>query len=74
MIEPESTNPDRARVHLRDLLAAWVLVALVLSAAALPGAVRVAKAEAIQAAGVARCEVAAVLHAVPKLLPRAHQA
>ncbi|HXP75767.1 MAG TPA: hypothetical protein VN823_16615 [Stellaceae bacterium] len=74
MFDPIHTSPDRARVRLRDLGAAWVLVALILTASALPGAARVAKAEAIQAAGAARGEVAAVLHAVPKLLQRTHQA
>ena len=66
MFEPIQTCPDRARVRLRDLLAAWALVALVLGASALPAALRAAKAEAI--------EVAAVLHAVPKLLHSTHQA
>ena len=66
MFEPIHTCPDRARVRLRDLVAAWALVALILGAAVLPTALRVAKAEAM--------EVATVLHAVPKLLHRAPQA
>ncbi|HEV3176828.1 MAG TPA: hypothetical protein VGZ72_12615 [Stellaceae bacterium] len=74
MFDPIHTNPDRARVRLRDLGAAWVLVALVLLASALPGTFRAAKAEAIEAASVARCEVATVLRTVPKLLQRTHQA
>jgi hypothetical protein len=74
MFEPIQTNPERAQVRLRDLGAAWVLVALILVAAVLPGALRTVKAEAIEAAGTARCEVATVLHAVPKLLQRTHQA
>jgi hypothetical protein len=74
MFDPIHTNPDRARVRLRDLGAAWLLVALILLASALPGTLRAAKAEAIEAAGVARCEVAIVLHAVPKLLQGTHQA
>ncbi len=66
MFEPIHTCPDRARVRLRDLAAAWALVALILGAGVLPTALRAAKAEAI--------EVAAALHSVPKLLHRAHQA
>jgi hypothetical protein len=62
MFEPIRTCPDRARVRLRDLAAAWVLVALVLGASVLPGALRAAKAEAIH--------VATVLHSVPQLLHR----
>ena len=65
MFEPIRTSPDRARVRLRDLVAAWALVAVVLGGIAFPCAVRVAKAEAI--------EVATVLHAVPKLLHRTNQ-
>jgi len=74
MFEPIYTSPDRARVRLRDLGAAWLLVALILVAGALPGTLRAAKAEAIHAACAARYEVVAVLHAVPKLLQRTHQA
>jgi hypothetical protein len=66
MFEPIRTNPDRARVRVRDLVAAWALAALVLGAIAVPWALRAAKAKAI--------EVASVLHAVPKLFQRAHQA
>jgi hypothetical protein len=66
MFEPIRTCPDRARVRLRDLAAAWVLVALVLGMSVLPAAVRAAKAEAIH--------VATVLHSVPKLLQGSHQA
>ncbi|HLJ21396.1 MAG TPA: hypothetical protein VKU84_14415 [Stellaceae bacterium] len=66
MFEPIPSCPDRARVRLRDLVAAWALVALVLGASVLPGALRAAKAEAL--------EVATVLHAVPKLLHRSPQA
>ena len=74
MFEPIDTTPDRARVRLRDLGAAWVLVALLLLAGVLPGTLRAAKTEAIRAAGAARSEVASVLHAVPKLLLRSPQA
>jgi hypothetical protein len=66
MLDPIHTCLDRARVRVRDLVAAWALVAVVLGASVLPVALRVAKAEAI--------EVASVLHAVPKLLHRIHQA
>ncbi len=66
MFEPIQTCPDRARVRLRDLIAAWALVALVLGASVLPIAIRAAKAEVV--------EVASVLHSVPKLLNRMHQA
>jgi hypothetical protein len=66
MFDPIHACPDRARVRLRDLVAAWALVALVLCASVLPVALRAAKAEAI--------ELAAVLHAVPNLLHRSHQA
>ena len=66
MFEPIQTCPDRARVRLRDLVAAWALVALILGGSVLPTALRVAKAEAMQ--------VATLLHAVPKLLHRIHQA
>jgi hypothetical protein len=74
MLEPIQTNPERARVRLRDLGAAWVLVALFLVAAALPGALRAATTEVVEAAGAARCEVATVWHAVPKLLQHTRQA
>jgi len=74
MFDPIQTNPERARVRLRDLGAAWVLVAFILVATALPGALRAAKAEAVVAAGAARGEVSTVWHAVPKLLQRTHQA
>jgi hypothetical protein len=74
MFEPIDTTPDRARVRLRDLGAAWILVALLLLASVLPGTLQAAKAEAIHAAGAARSEVASVLHAVPKLLRRSPQA
>ena len=74
MFEPIQTNPERARVRLRDLGAAWVLVALIVVATVLPGALRAAKTEAVEAAGAARCEVATVWHAVPKLLQHARQA
>jgi len=74
MFEPIDTTSDRARVRLRDLGAAWVLVALLLLAGVLPGTLRAAKSEAIHAAGAARNEVASVLHAVPKLLRRSPQA
>src|SRR5216683_353690 len=46
MFEPIQTNPERARVRLRDLGAAWVLVALILVVTVLPGALRAAKTEA----------------------------
>jgi hypothetical protein len=68
MFDPIRTNPERARVRLRDIGAAWTLVAFILVASALPSTIRAAKADAIHAASVARCEVASVLHAVPKLL------
>ena len=74
MFEPIHTSPDRARVRFRDLGAAWLLVALILAGAALPGALRAAKAEAVHAARATRCEVASMLDAVPKLLQRSHQA
>jgi hypothetical protein len=74
MFDPIRTKPERARVQLQDIAAAWMLVALILIAGILPGAVRTAKAEAIHAATAARCEVATVLHSVPKLLQRGHQA
>jgi hypothetical protein len=74
MFDPIRTKPERARVRLRDIAAAWVLVALMLVAGVLPGAIRSAKAEAIQAATAARHEVATVLHSVPKLLLRAPRA
>ena len=74
MFDPIHTNPERAHVRVRDLVAAWVLVALILGASVLPGPLRLAKTEVIQAASVARHEVALVLHAVPKLLQRVHQA
>jgi len=74
MFEPMHISPDRARVRFRDLGAAWLLVALILAGVALPGALRVAKAEAVHAASAARCEVASMLDAVPKLLQRSHQA
>jgi hypothetical protein len=70
MFDPIKTNPERARVRLRDILAAWLLVALIL----LAGALQAAKAGAIHAACAARCEVVTVLHAVPKLLQRNPQA
>jgi hypothetical protein len=66
MFDPIHAYPERARVRVRDMVAAWALVALVLGASVLPVALRAAKAEAI--------EVATVLHAVPKLLHRIHQA
>jgi hypothetical protein len=65
MFEPIRTCPDRARVRLRDLIAAWALVAFVLGASVLPCALDAAKAEAIH--------VATVLHAVPQLLHPPHQ-
>jgi hypothetical protein len=74
MFEPIQTHPERARVRLRDLGAAWVLVALILVATVLPGALRAAKTEAVEVAGAARCEVSTVWHTVPKLLQRTHQA
>ncbi len=74
MFDPIRTKPERARVRLRDIAAAWVLVALVLGAGVIPGVIRSAKAEAIHAATIARCEVASVVHSVPKLLQRGHQA
>ena len=74
MFEPIKTNPERARVRLRDLGAAWFLVALILVATVLPGALRAAKTEAVEAAAAARCEVSTVWHAVPKLLQRTPQA
>jgi NADH:ubiquinone oxidoreductase subunit 4 (subunit M) len=74
MYEPIDTSLERARVRLRDLGAAWILVALLFLAGLLPGTLQAAKAEAIQAACAARCEVVTVLHAVPKLLQRSHQA
>jgi len=66
MFDPIHASPERARVRVRDLVAAWALVALVLGASALPIALEAAKAEAI--------EDASILHAVPKLLHRNHQA
>lgn len=66
MFDPIHSCPERARVRVRDLVAAWALAALVLGGSVLPVALRAAKAEAI--------EVASVLHAVPKLLHRNHQA
>ncbi len=66
MYDPIHSCPERARVRVRDLVAAWALAALVLGGSVLPVALRAAKAEAI--------EVASVLHAVPKLLHRNHQA
>lgn len=66
MFDPIHSCPERARVRVRDLVAAWALVALVLGGGVLPVALRVAEAEAI--------EVASVLHAVPKLLHWNHQA
>ncbi len=74
MFDPIRTKPERARVRLRDIGAAWALVALILVAGVLPGAMRSAKAGALHAATAARCEVAEVLHAVPKMLQHAHQA
>ena len=74
MFEPIQTNPERARIRLRDLGAAWLLVALILGAAAVPGALRAAKTEVVEAAGAARCEVATVWHAVPKFLQHTRQA
>jgi len=74
MYEPKHASPERARVRLRDLGAAWLLVALLLLAGVLPGTLRAAKAEVLHAACAARCQVASVLHAVPKLLQRNHQA
>ncbi len=74
MFDPIRTKPERARVRFRDIAAAWGLVALILAAGLLPGAIRTAKAEAIHAATTARCEVVTVLRSVPKLLQRAHQA
>ena len=66
MFEPIRTCPDRARVHLRDLVAAWALVALVLGGVMLPVALHAAKAGAI--------EVASILRAVPQLLHGMHLA
>jgi hypothetical protein len=74
MYEPIDTTPERARVRLHDIAAAWLLVALVLLASTLPGTFQAAKAGAIHAACAARCEVVTVLHAVPKLLQRNPQA
>jgi hypothetical protein len=74
MFDPIRTKPERARVRIRDIAAAWGLVALMAAAGVLPGAIETAKAEAIHAATAARCEVATVLHSVPKLLQRKHQA
>ena len=74
MYEPIHTSSERARVRARDLGAAWLLVALLLLAGVLPGTLRVAKAEAFQAACAARCQFVTVLHAVPNLLQRNHQA
>ena len=66
MFEPIRTCPDRARVRLPDLVAAWALVALILGGILLPVALHAAKAEAVQ--------VASALHAVPKLLHLLHHA
>jgi NADH:ubiquinone oxidoreductase subunit 4 (subunit M) len=74
MFDPIRTKPERARVRFRDIAAAWVLVVLILAAGVLPGVIRSAEAEAIHAATAARCEVATVLHSVPKLLQRHPQA
>ena len=74
MFQPECSNLNRARVRLRDLAAAWLLVAIIGAAVALPSVVQTAKAEAVTAAGLARCDVVAVLHAIPKLLQGNHQA
>ena len=74
MFDPIRTKPERARVRLRDVAAAWLLVGLIAAAAVLPGTMRTAKAQAIHAATAARCEVVTVLRAVPKLLQRNHQA
>ena len=74
MLEPEGSNLNRARVRLRDLVAAWLLVAIVGIAVALPSVVQTARAEAVTAAGLARCDVVAVLHTIPKLLKGNHQA
>lgn len=74
MIDPIRTSPERARVRMRDLAAAWALVGFILVAGILPGAIRTAKAEVVHAASAARCEVAMVLHAVPKMLQRVYQA
>jgi len=61
MYEPIHTTPERARVRLRDLGAAWMLVALLLLAGVLPGTLQAAKAEAIHAACATRCELVTVL-------------
>jgi hypothetical protein len=74
MLEPQGSNLSRARVRLRDLLAAWLLVAIIGAAVALPSVVQTARAEAVTAAGAARCEAIGVLHAIPKLLQGNHQA
>ena len=74
MYEPIHTTPERACVRLRDVGAAWMLVALLLLAGVLPGTLQVAKAEAIHAACATRCEFVTVLQAVPKLLQRSHPA
>jgi hypothetical protein len=66
MFEPIRTCPDRARVRLRDLIAAWALVAFVLGASVLPSALRAAKAEAVH--------VATVFHSLPQLFHPPHQA
>ena len=68
MFAPEDPNPDRARVRLRDIGAAWLLVVLIAASIQLPSVFTAARVEAVHAADIARDEIATVLHAVPGLL------
>jgi|GEM_PF-2636751 hypothetical protein len=64
MFEQENSSHCRARVSARDLVAAWLLAAVIAIAVALPNIAETAKAGAV----VARADVVTVLHALPKLL------
>ena len=68
MFAPEDPNPDRARVRLRDIGAAWLLVVLIAASIQLPSVFTAARVEAVHAADIARYEIAMVLQAVPRLL------
>lgn len=70
MFDRGESNVDRARLRLRDVGAAWLLVMLFAVAIWLPGVLTAVEVNAVHAADVARDEVAVALHGLPRLLQR----